>query len=88
VSKLGVKAILVHKEWGRDYNVEDVKDIPIGTVFEVEDINISQSSTSFTCVGWNKCFNSVQFEFVDDDGNPVDIFADVRFNPYIQYKMV
>jgi hypothetical protein len=87
VSKLGVNAILVHKEHGYDYNKEDIKDIPVGTVFEVDDISISQSHTSFTCVGHNKSFNSVQFEFIDDDGKPVDIFADARFNPYIQYKM-
>lgn len=88
MSKLGVIATLVRKNCGYEGDKKQVADMPIGKKYEVEHISVGQSHTNICLVGHNGFFNSVHFEFTDDAGNPVDIFKDARFNPYIQYKMV
>lgn len=58
------------------------KEIEIGKSYEVEDISMGQSSTSVTLKDIRGAFNSIYFEFFED-GSPLDIFEDKRFNPYL-----
>lgn len=54
-------------------------------VYEVEHISMGQSYTSIYLsnpkVGTKNPFNSVMFDFFEDD-KELDIFSDRRFNPY------
>lgn len=54
----------------------------IGDEFEVESINMGGSSTTIK-LKYYGYFNSVFFEFYED-GNPLDIYSDKRFNPYMR----
>jgi hypothetical protein len=87
VSKLGVIATLVRKDCGYESDQKQVEDMFIGNKYEVENISVGQSHTNVYLKGHPVSFNSIHFEFTDDNGNPVDIFKDARFSPYIQYKM-
>ena len=54
----------------------------VGDKFEVERISIGRSSTEVYLEEFpSECFNSVFFNF-EEDGTPLDIFTDDRFNSY------
>lgn len=53
-----------------------------GEFYEVSNISMGQSYTSIYLIGFKDGFNSVQFEFYEDD-KPLDIYSDRRFNLYI-----
>ncbi|QFP93547.1 hypothetical protein [Edwardsiella phage vB_EtaM_ET-ABTNL-9] len=54
----------------------------VGDKFEVESISVGQSSTGVYLKEFpSRCFNSVFFNF-EEDGTPLDIFSDDRFNSY------
>jgi hypothetical protein len=80
-------AKLTHKDYGTEKDVANMKNIAEGTVFGVTDIHMGGSKTIVYFDGFPNACNSIQFDFFDLDGNPVDIYQDTRFNPYIQYKM-
>ena len=83
MSKNNLIALLAHKEWGYSGDIEKVAPYPLNTVFEVENISIGQSHSSLELVGIDDSFNTINFDFFDDDGNPVNIFKDKRFNSYL-----
>lgn len=82
MSKLNLKAVLVNKNCGYPHDIEDIAPYRVGAVFEVENISMGQSSSTVKLkdTGW---FNSIHFEYYTDDGVPVNIYRDPRFNPYI-----
>ena len=54
----------------------------VGDKFEVERVSVGRSSTEVYLEEFpSKCFNSVFFNF-EEDGTPLDIFSDDRFNSY------
>ena len=54
----------------------------VGDKFEVESISVGQSSTGVYLKEFpSRCLNSVLFNF-EEDGTPLDIFSDDRFNSY------
>ena len=59
--------------------------IRIGDKFEVVEISMGQSYTSVWLKGYENDvpFNSVFFNFVDEEGCDYDIFSDPEFNPYL-----
>ena len=57
-------------------------NIKVGDRFEVEEINMGQSSTSIYLEGFEESFNSVHFRFEDEDGNRINIYDNPRYNPY------
>lgn len=83
MSKYNLNARLVNKDCGYTSDQEQVKPYALGTIFEVEDVHMGQSHTSVHLSGEKGSFNSIHFQFVDDEGLPVNIFKDPRFNPYI-----
>ena len=58
------------------------KEIQIGEAYEVSSIDMGQSRTYVVLVGIDNWFNSVYFEFFED-GEPINIFNDERYNPYL-----
>ena len=74
MSKNNLIALLTHKDWGYRGDMESVSNYPLNAVFEVENISIGQSHSSLELVGIDSIFNTINFDFFDDDGNPVNIF--------------
>jgi hypothetical protein len=71
-----------------DNGYEDDKDklktsrFVLNDRYEVAYIEMSQSHTKVYLVGFKEPFNSVSFEF-DENGAPINIYGDPRYNPYI-----
>lgn len=69
---------------GTDYDEKIMKknNIKVGDEIEVDSIFVHSWSTDVYLVGYEDNFNSVFFNFVDEDGNEVDIYSDERFRDY------
>lgn len=72
------KCIKENDPWG---------NVPIGLTkgeeYEVNEIQMGGSYTRITLKGQREEFNSICFKFYED-GKPLDIYKDKRFNPYLQ----
>lgn len=79
-----VVAKFVHPDSGSPNDIKKAKEcgMVVGNEYRVQNIVMGQSSTSVYLEGFDGVFNSVHFEFLED-GHPLDIFRDSRFNPYI-----
>lgn len=69
---------------GYSSDVQRVKEcgLIVDNEYPVKDIRMGQSYTSVCLDGIIGSFNSVHFEFFED-GEPLNIYRDSRFNPYI-----
>ena len=79
-----VTAKFEHPNSGYPHNRKDAEKhgLIVGNEYPVDAIVMGQSYTSVYLVGFECAFNSVHFEFFED-GIPLNIFQDSRFNPYI-----
>jgi len=79
-----VTAKFVYPENGYPSDVEKSKKagLVVGSDYPVSNISVGQSYTNVSLENFPGTFNSVQFEFYED-GEPINIFRDRRFNPYI-----
>ena len=79
-----VTAKFVYPENGHDSDIKKVKEsgMVIGSEYSVSSISMGQLYTSVYLEGFSGSFNSVHFEFFED-GHPLNIYRDPRFNPYI-----
>lgn len=59
--------------------------LEVGKRYEVEQVLMSQSSTTIFLKKIRGGFNSVQFDFYEGN-NPVDIYASPKYNPYIRSR--
>lgn len=75
-----VRSLDVGYQWDKDRFAE--ADLKLGSRYGVADVEMGQSHTNIYLEGFGASFNSVAFEF-DEDGAPIDIYADPRYNPYI-----
>lgn len=73
---------LMHPDAGYDVDKEKVKKLEPNKHYEVSSIDMGQSHTYVYLVDANGAFNSVNFEFYEDN-KLIDIFSDKRFNPYL-----
>lgn len=73
---------LMHPDAGYDADKEKVKKLQPNTHYEVSSIDMGQSHTYVYLVDVSGAFNSVNFEFYEDN-KLIDIFSDKRFNPYL-----
>ena len=80
-------AIFMYPDNGYYGDIECVKKtgLKIGEKYEVDYISMGQSYTSIYLKGIEGCFNSVQFEFQEASGAPVNIYRDPRYNPYLGF---
>lgn len=79
-------AKFMYPDNGYDCDVEYAKKVglKIGERYEVEDLSMGQSNTSVYLKDIKGCFNSVQFDFEEDD-KPVDIYRSPKYNGYLYY---
>ena len=57
-------------------------DLEVGKEYEVKGISMGGSYTSIFLKDKKGSYNSIMFEFYED-GEPLDIYKDRRFNPYL-----
>lgn len=79
-------AKFMYSDNGYDGDIECAKKagLKIGERYEVDDLSMGQFHTSVYLKG-KGCFNSVQFEFQEANGAPVNIYCDPRYNPYLGF---
>jgi len=58
-------------------------DLAVGESYEVEEISMGSSFTFITLKGKSDAYNSICFSFYEN-GKPLDIYNDARFNPYLK----
>ncbi len=79
-----VYAIVSELNCGYDHDkrMAEQAAFQIGDRFTVKDISMGQSHTTIRLDEIEGGFNSVFFSF-EEDGEPLNIYSDHRFNPYI-----
>lgn len=71
----------IHPGYGHEHQQATAqKLLAPGVLYEVERLSMGQSSTTIFLKGFDVAFNSVMFEFFE----PVNIYRDARFNPYME----
>ena len=83
-SKLYAK--FLHPNNGYQYDKDKCKEqsLELNERYEVLNVSMGQSHTSIVIKNKQYSFNSVNFEFEDEDGNDWDIYSDPNFNPYLE----
>lgn len=78
-----ITAKVVNLDVGYQIERSEVTELgwKVGDEFKVEEIDMGGSSTSIKLEDGGY-FNSVFFEFYED-GKPLNIYEDKRFNPYL-----
>lgn len=76
-------AKLSRPEYGSENDRSKVTTITPSKLYEIENITISGMGSSFTLVGINEVFNTVQFDFYNEDGKEIDVFKIEKLNPYL-----
>jgi len=82
---MSVIAIVATLNAGYEYDQKRAAEycLELGERFEVESISMGQSHTSIYLKEFPIGFNSVFFSF-EENGMPLDIYGDPRFNPYLR----
>lgn len=80
-----IYAVCVRLDAGYLYDQDDMKKagIQIGDKIELVDASVGGWHTDVYLKGYDTKFNSVFFDFEDEDGNPYNIYTDKRFATYI-----
>lgn len=83
--KAQIYAIFKHPDWGMDGDIQSVKEaeLVLDLPYQVAEIDMGQSFTYIRLVGSQRWFNSVHFDF-EEKGEPINIYNDPRFNPYMR----
>lgn len=70
--------------WENDVKRAKEAELKVGERYKVDWISMGGFCTSIFLMDFkNAHFNSVQFDFEEEDGTPVDIYNDSRYNPYM-----
>ena len=79
-----IYAIFEHPEAGWDADIKTAKEsgLVVGEKYELYDASVGSWQTDIYLEGFYDVFNSVQFEFVDELGNEVDIYKMPEFKSY------
>lgn len=76
-------AIISSHDNGYPVDREAVKKLgPVGSKFELKDAHVGTWMTDIVLEGQSGSYNSVNFEFVDEDDKTVDIYKLKRFQQY------
>lgn len=77
---MSVKAVFLYPKCGTEFDQERAQScgLEVKREYEVSHFVMGQSSTSVYLEGY-----TFHFEFLED-GKPLDIFRDPRFNPYLR----
>lgn len=76
-------AKFVYPNNGYEADVERANILKKGHYYEVEGISMGQSRTSITLKNLRGSFNSVQFEFYDNNKQALDIYTVPEYNHYL-----
>lgn len=71
--------------WDGDVKYAKEAGLKIGEKYEVEEVHMGQVNTTIFLKGLAGCFNSIQFEFEEDD-MPIDIYKSPKYNPYMNLR--
>jgi hypothetical protein len=79
-------AKFMYPDNGYDCDVEEAIrfGLKVGERYEVEYLSMGGSHTSVFLNNINGCFNSVQFEFYENE-QPVDIYRNPKYSGYMYY---
>ena len=79
-----IYAIFEYPDNGWDYDKKTAKEagLVVGEKYELHDASVGGWQTAIYLEGFYDVFNSVQFEFVDELGNEVDIYKIPEFRSY------
>lgn len=79
-----IYAICTTLEAGYPGDQKKIKEsgIKVGDKIELKDASVGGWHTDVYLVGYEGSFNSVFFDFVDEDGNEYDIYNDKNFKSY------
>jgi hypothetical protein len=79
-----IYAICTTLDAGYDYEQEEIKEsgIQVGDKIELEDALVGGWHTDVWLVGYPDSFNSVFFDFVDENGEDYDLYNDMDFSAY------
>lgn len=79
-----IYAICTTLEAGYDGDKKKIRDsgIKVGDKIELENARVGGWSTEIYLVGYKGSFNSVFFDFVDENGEEYDIYNDKDFQSY------
>ena len=58
----------------------------VGVRYEVDKVVMGASYTDIYLCGYPRPFNSVLFDFEDEDGTAHDIYGDPKYNPFLNRK--
>lgn len=77
-------AIVTTLEAGYAFDKQQMVEcnLKVGDRIPVRDIDMGQSRTTISLDGYKGSFNSVFFEFEEND-KEIDIYGDKRYNPYL-----
>jgi hypothetical protein len=82
---LYVRFLYSGKGYNGDGNDAIDNGLRIGESYLVDNVNMGQSHTSVTIKG--RCYNSVLFEFEDENGKWLNIFKMPEYNPYLRMSL-
>ena len=68
--------------YNSDKEYAEKMGLEVGERYEVANVSMGGSHTSIYLKDIKGVFNSVQFEFEEDE-KPIDIYRDPRYNPYL-----
>lgn len=79
---MNIYAIFAHPNNGRDSDQAEAKDLTPGKKYTLQNAFVGKSNTRVLLKDITGYFNSVLFDFVDEQGNPVNIYEMPRFRAY------
>lgn len=72
-----------YPEAGWDSDRKNVETLDFTKMYEVDCVSMGQSYTDICLKDLIGCFNSVNFEFYNENGEKVNIFSMPEYNPYL-----
>lgn len=79
-----IYARYIYPNSGYPQDRQEVSELlEVGNRYLVESVDMGQSYTTIFLDGFKRGFNSIYFEFEEEDGSPVNIYKDRRFNHYM-----
>ena len=68
--------------WPSERGYAESKGLKVGERYEIEFVSMGGSYTSIYLKNIDGVFNSVLFDFEEEDGTEVNIYKDARYSPY------
>lgn len=82
-----IYARIEHPENGYGYSKSQVKNLSRKQYYKVIFVSIGQSNSRFQIENNKEIYNTVQFEFYDDEYNKIDLL-NTKWNGYLNLKEI